>query len=83
MQNAWATALNPVLQNPSLRCQLIKDVVLSIGDNIVNHRLGRMQQGWRIVDIDGAAVIYRSKALNSLTLTLNSDAVVTVSLEVF
>lgn len=83
MQNSWAKSLNPILQNPSLQSLLIKDVALSIGDNIINHRLGRMQQGWRICDIDGAAVIYRSAPLNALTLTLNSDAAVTVSIEVF
>ena len=83
MQSAWATQLNPMLANPSLQCILLKDVVLANGSNVINHKLGRKPQGWRIVDINGAATIYRSAALNNLTLTLTSNAAVTVSLEVF
>lgn len=83
MQNSWATQLNPLLQRPGLQCQLLKNVELVVGSNIINHRLGRLMQGWRIVDVDGSASIYRSASLNSLTLTLNSDAAVTVALEVF
>lgn len=83
MQSSWASQLDPVLRNPSLQSRLIKGVELSVGANVINHRLGRTQQGWRIVDIDGNAQIYRSEAFNDLTLTLTSDAAVTVAIEVF
>jgi hypothetical protein len=83
MQSAWASQLDPVLSNPSLKTRLLKDVALAVGANVINHKLGRTPQGWRIVDVNGAAQIYRSEALNPLTLTLTSDAVVTVSIEVF
>lgn len=83
MQSTWATALDPMLSNPSLKTRLIKDVSLAIGANKIDHRLGRTPQGWRIVDIDGVAQIYRSEAFNPLTLTLTSDAAVTIALEVF
>lgn len=83
MQNAWAGILNPMLRNPSLQANLLTGIDLSNGATVINHKLGRMPQGWRIVDIDGAATIYRSAALNDLTLTLTSDAAVTVSIEVF
>lgn len=83
MQSSWAAAINPLLANPSLQCRLIKGVALINGVTVINHRLGRLQQGWRIVDIDGAAAIYRSQPLSDLTLTLTSNAAVTVSLEVF
>lgn len=83
MQSSWAAILNPVLRNPSLDCILLKGISLGVGATVVNHKLGRTPQGWRVVDIDGAATIYRSEALNNLTLTLTSDAAVTVSLEVF
>lgn len=83
MQNAWASLLNPLLRNPSLQAVLVKDQDLINGVTVINHRLGRMPQGWRIVDIDGAAQIYRSAEMTDLTLTLTSDAAVTVSLEIF
>lgn len=83
MQSAWATLLNPMLSNPSLQCILLKDVALASGANVINHRLGRKPQGWRIVDINGAATIYRSANFNNLTLTLTSSAPVQISIEVF
>lgn len=83
MQNAWSASLNPMLKNPSLQNILLKSVSLTTGSNVINHKLGRTPQGWRIVDIDGAAQIYRSQAFNNLTLTLTSSANVTVALEVF
>lgn len=83
MQSQWSTELNPLLKNPSLQNVVLKSVELANGTTVVNHKLGRLPQGWRIVDIDGAAQIYRSQDFNTLTLTLTSDAAVTVSLEVF
>lgn len=83
MQSAWSSQLNPVLTNPSLQTQLIKNITLSVGTNVINHKLSRQQQGWRVVDITGAAQIYRSAPLNATTLTLTSDAAVTIALEVF
>ena len=83
MQSSWASALNPVLANPSLQTQLIKNIALVVGTNVINTKLSRVQQGWRIVDITGNANIHRSAPLNATTLTLTSDAAVTVSLEVF
>lgn len=83
MQTQWATQINPVIQNPANKSLLLKDVSLSVGDNVINHRLGRTPQGWKIIDINGVSDIYRSASLNDLTLTLNSSAAVTVSLEIF
>lgn len=83
MQSAWASQIDPVLANPSLKSRLIKDVALVVGATKIDHKLGRTPQGWRIVDIDGVAQIYRSEDLNSLTLTLTSSAAVTVAIEVF
>lgn len=83
LQSSWASVLNPVLKNPSLDNVLLKNISLSSGVTIIDHKLGRTPQGWRIVDVDGAATIYRSAPLNNLTLTLTSDAAVTISLEVF
>ena len=78
----WAAQLNPVLADPFFP-SIISNVSLINGTTVINHKLGRMMQGWFITDINGAATIYRSKPLNNLTLTLTSNAAVTVSIGVF
>jgi hypothetical protein len=83
LQTSWANKLNPLLDKPLNNSLLIPGVVLSVGDNVINHRLGRKLQGWMLVDINGAATIYRAAPKNNLTLTLNSSAAVTVDLVVF
>ncbi len=83
MQSAWTGVLNPFLRQPVLNGLLLSDVALGVGNTVINHRLGRTPQGWALVDINGAAQIYRSAAFNSLTLTLNSDAAITVGLYIF
>lgn len=83
LQTQWANQLDQVLDAPQNKAILLKDISLVVGDNVINHRLGRKPQGWIIADIDGVASIYRSEAFTPLTLTLNSSAAVTVTLEVF
>lgn len=83
LQTQWAAILNVLIGNPSLQCNILSNVSLKNGVTVINHLLGRTQQGWRIVDINGSASIYRSQPFNDKTLTLTSNAAVTVSLEVF
>ncbi len=83
MQNKWKSLIDPVLSNPMTNMSLLKNVSLVIGNNVINHLLGKIQQGWIITDIQGVADIYRSAPFNALTLTLNSSAIVTVSIGVF
>jgi len=83
LQTKWKSQLDPVLANPMTNMSILKNVNLVIGVNVINHLLGRVQQGWVITDIQGAAQIYRSAEFNNLTLTLTSDAIVTVSIGVF
>lgn len=83
MQTQWASQLNPLLSNPLNSANILKNVKLSVGPNVINHLLGKTMQGWTLVDIDGAATIYRSAPLNDKTLTLTSSAAVTVNIEVF
>jgi hypothetical protein len=83
MQTAWASAVNPLLKNPINQGILLKEVALINGVTIINHLLGRTQQGWFVVDMNAAAAIYRSAAFNSTTLSLRSNAAVTVNLYVF
>ena len=83
MQSAWRGVLNPFLRQAQLNGTLLADVALGVGNTVVSHKLGRTPQGWIVTDINGAAQIYRSAAFNPLTLTLNSDASVTVSLYIY
>lgn len=79
----WKSQIDPVLANLLVQGSLLKNISLTTGTNQVNHLLGQTQQGWMITDINGAAQIYRSQPFNDKTLTLTSDANVTVSLWVF
>lgn len=83
MQTRWKSIIDPLLTNRLNSASILSDVELAIGTNVINHRLGRMQQGWFLVDVDGAATIYRSANFNDKTLTLTSSAAVTVSIGVF
>jgi hypothetical protein len=83
MQTGWSSQLNPWLQNPMGQGVYLEGVALANGTTQINHKLDRMMQGWMITDINGAATIYRSQPLNSKTLTLTSNAAVTVNLYVF
>lgn len=57
-------------------------VTLAVGSRTVQHGLGRTPAGWRIIDIEAAATVYRS-AWTEKTLTLVSDAAAGAVIEVF
>jgi len=79
----WKSILDPVVANPLNGASVLKDIPLVNGSTTINHLLGQTMQGWFIVDITGAATIYRSAPFNDKTLTLTSNAAVTVSIGVF
>lgn len=79
----WASALNPVIANPLNTSKVLNNTSLKVGSNIINHGLGRTMLGWFVTDIQGIASIYRSAPMNATTLTLTSDAAVTVNIGVF
>jgi hypothetical protein len=83
MQTRWKSLLDPILENPINNISIIDNVVLATGNNVINHRLGRKQQGWLILDINAASTIYRSADFNDKTLTLNASAGATIKLGVF
>lgn len=87
MQSAWSTALNPLLRNAALQSLILPNIQLVIGPNVINHKLGRKLQGWKIVRKRGPATdIYDQQDNNAspaLTLALNSNAIVNVDIEVF
>jgi len=83
LSTKWKSILDPLLTNPLSNVSILENVQLKTGNNVINHLLQRMQQGWFLTDIQAAATIYRSAPFNDLTLTLNSSANVTVNIGVF
>lgn len=83
IQTKWKSILDPVLANPVTNISILKNVTLASGNNAVPHKLQEIQQGWIIVDIQGAATIYRNGAFNSTYLYLNASTGVVVSIGVF
>lgn len=83
MQTKWASMLNPLLNKPLSTSGILKSIALTTGTNVINHKLGRVQQGWIIADIDGAAQIYRSEPFNDKQLTVVTSAPCIVTLIVF
>lgn len=79
----WAASLNPLLRNALNSVSVLENISLVTGTNVINHFLGRNQQGWFLVDQQGAAVVYRNAPFNSSTLSLSSSADVMVSIGVF
>ncbi len=82
-QDRWSTILSPVLNSEINQGRLITGIALINGSKVIDHKLGRKQQGYMIVDQDAAATIYRSAALNDKTLTLTSNAICNIALWVF
>lgn len=85
-QTQWAAKINPVISNEIVQGHLLSSVSLSNGTTVINHGLARKLIGWFIVGIGGAATIYDNQSTNNnteQTLSLTSNAAVTVSLWVF
>lgn len=82
MQTAWKLILTPFLRNPVLQGITLSGITLQNGSNTINHLLGRQLQGWIITRQNGAASVYDSGATD-LTLTLVSNATITINLYVF
>jgi len=82
----WASAIEPVINNPANKSIILKNVALVSGQNVVNHLLGEKLVGWKTTRVRAAAVIYDIQDTNptpALTLVLFSSAPVVVDLEVF
>ena len=83
MQTQWQSQLGPLLANPFNNSQLLLNITLTTGVNVINHKLGRMQAGWIQTDINAAITLFRSAPLSTTTLTLTASGPAIVSLEVF
>jgi hypothetical protein len=85
--NRWATILDPVIASPLSKAIILKNVELSTGANIINHKLGRKLQGYYITRMrDAFSEIYDTQETNSmpeLTLLLNSSIDIVVDLVVY
>lgn len=85
-QTKWKTALTPVIQAEIVNGLLLTSIPLAMGDNVINHKLGRKLIGWIIVGQNASATFYDKQASNQtpdLTLVLNSSAAVTANIWVF
>lgn len=82
-QTNWASQINPILNNPLVNGQLLKNIEIVAGSNVINHLLSRQMQGYFVTNANAAATIYRSQPFNTQTLTLVSSAPVTIDLWVF
>lgn len=83
MQTKWASQLNPILGNALNGITILPNVVLASGVNVINHKLGKLQTGWIITDINSAVTIYRSSPFNDRTLSLTASGACVISLGVF
>ena len=83
LQTRWKSLLDPLIRNQLTNGLMLTNIVLTTGDNVINHLLSRNQVGWFVVDQNAAVAIYRSQPLNDKTLTLNASGPATVSLWVF
>ena len=83
MQTAWATELNPLIKNVITKGNLITNIKIATGVNVINHLLSKQQTGYFITDIDAAVTLYRSQPLNNKTLTLTASGPCTIALWVF
>jgi len=82
-QTSWKSQIDPVLSDPLLDNNILTNVVLKSGVNVINHLLQRQPQGWFITDINAAVTVYRSQPFNDLTLTLTASGPATVNLVVY
>ena len=86
LQDNVADGFNRVLTSAILDFTLIKSVALKIGDNVVNHELGRNPNGWIVVRKRGPGNFYDKQDSNTtpaLNIVINSDSAVTVDFYFF
>lgn len=86
MQNRWASLIEPTLSNPLVQGQLLTNVTIVAGSNVVNHKLSRPLVGWLVVRQRALASLFDTQDSNTrpaLTLLLTSSADVMVDLYVF
>lgn len=84
VQTNISQVITPVLKSPIVDGTLVS-VSLVNGDNRVSHGLGRVPEGWIIVDRSTAATVYRdpAKITDSTTMTLTASGTITTTIWFF
>lgn len=81
MITRWASILNPIIAIQLLQGRPLEKLsLLANTPKTINHFLGRNQVGFIITDQTDFASIRRTEPWNSQTLTLESNADVTINL---
>lgn len=86
IQDNISEALNPITQQPILNGNILTNVSLAIGENTIQHGLGRILVGWYLVRVRGSVLVYDNQDANltpNLTLVLVASAARTVDIAVF
>ena len=85
MLTTWAQQINPVIANLLINGILLKDQSLISGTTVINHKLGRIPQGWFLSAPKGPATVYQAaqQPNPTLTLTVVSDAALTTDVWVY
>ena len=84
--NQWPAVLNPILSNPINNANILKNLTLTSGKNVINHKLGATLNGWIPTRVRSAATFYDTQDSNptpDLTLVLYASAACTIDLAVF
>lgn len=83
--NTWASAIEPVLNNPLTTGIQLKDISLTPGNNSINHLLQRKLIGYVITGMRDtfAQVLQVTSQTPNLTLALNSSGPTTVDIYVY
>lgn len=80
----WASQLNPILAIPMLSGVAITDIGLSANvPRTINHLLQRNPQGWFLIDNTADTAVWRTKAFNNTTITLEASADTIISFWIF
>jgi len=86
LQDNVADGFNSVLTSVILDYNIVSKVALNVGDNIVDHKLGRAPIGWIVVRKRGAGNFYDKQDSNptpTRNIVINSDSAVTVDIYFF
>jgi hypothetical protein len=86
LQDNIANFIEPMANNVLLPGIILTKVTLAATSNTIQHKLGRLLQGWFIVRQRASASIYDTQDTNptpTTTLRLTSSTVVTVDIYVF
>ncbi len=86
IQDNISEAVNPITTQPILNGNILTNVSLAIGDNTIQHQLGRRLVGWYLVRVRGSVLVYDNQDANltpDVTLLLVASAARVVDIAVF